>query len=121
MKFQKCNVRLLNPEEQIVNELTTKVAEAIEARGIEVTALMGKLGDSTDYGVYEYQIRKGSKEIIIETVYRSNGTEKNTSARIELIEWNEHRVGKYLERLKITKGSGDRAINNKINKVLEKF
>ena len=129
MKYIKRRLTLVYPEESLANEITTKVAEMFEARGFEVIANMGKLGDSEEYGVADYQIgydeisdlEIGAKYIKIRNVFRHNGTAKNVSAEIELIQKNNRWSSSRVDRVKITKDAGERAINNKINKILEKF
>lgn len=131
MKYIKRRLILVYPEESLAHELTTKVAEAFEARGFDVIANMGKLGEgSEEYGVNDYQIgfensfselEIGSKYIFIRNVWRRNGTEKNVSTEIELIQKDSQYSSRRIERVKIAKGSGEKAINNKINKILEKF
>lgn len=127
MKYEKLKLILANPEECCAMELTTKVAEMFESRGYEVTANLAMLREKCDdWGIFYYSIGRdnmeiGSRYISIRNVYRHNGTDKDVSTEIELLEraskWSSSRV----ERVKITKGSGERAINNKINKILEKF
>lgn len=126
MKINKMNMICVYPEESRAIEHTTKIAQALEARGFEVTENQAKMGRNSDeYGAYNYTIYKDSKELKISTVHRCNGTAKNVSTEIELIQWGTDscglRIGKRLERVKITKDAGERAINNKINKILEKF
>lgn len=144
MKINKMNMIIVYPEESCVIEHTTKIAEAFEANGFEVVANMGMLADSKElqeearktdkenwlgeWGTSNYTIIKGSKKIIIGTVYRKNGTSANVSTYIEIIETphGENIEGYYgilnrIDKVKITKDSGERAINNKINKILEKF
>lgn len=129
MKINKMNLIIAYPEESCVIEHTTKIAERFEEMGFEVVANMGMLKTKCDeWGIYNYDIIKGSKRITIETVYRSNGTTNNVSTYIELIETPHgeeiedyrgilHRV----DKVKITKDAGERAINNKINRILEQF
>lgn len=124
MKYNKVKVILYYPEEQTVIDHTTKIAEAFEARGIEVTALMGMLNETEEYGIYEYQITKDSKEINIKTTYRHNGTGENATTTIELLERSKRgglNIVNTIEKVKITKDAGERSINNKINKIIEKF
>lgn len=126
MKINKMNLILVYPEESRAIEHTTKIAQALEARGFEVIENLAQMGENSDeYGAYNYTIYKDSKELRISTVHRCNGTVKNVSTEIVLIEWHNDtcglRIGERLERVKITKDAGERAINNKINKILEKF
>lgn len=121
MKIEDANMIMGYESIKETEELMAEIAQAFENRGIEPTAITAKIDGTEKRAIWQYQIRKGNKAIYIEEVYRSNATENNTSASIELIEWNENHVGNRLVRVKITKGSGERAINNKINKVLEKF
>ncbi len=123
MKIHKMNLILVYPEESCVIEHTTKIAELFEERGFDVIANMGMLKEKCDeWGIDHYTITKGSKKIVIGTVYRSNGTANNVSTYIEIIEtignWG---CSRRIDRIKITKDAGERAINNKINKILEKF
>jgi len=129
MKINKMNLIISYPEEGCVIEHTTKIAEKFESMGFEVIANMGMLETKCDeWGIRDYYIIKGSKRIIIGTVYRSNGTSSNVSTYLEIHETPHgenidgycgilHRV----DRVKITKDSGERAINNKINRILEQF
>lgn len=129
MKIHKMNLILVYPEESCVIEHTTKIAELFEERGFDVIANMGMLKEKCDeWGINHYTIIKGSKEIVIGTVYRSNGTANNVSTYIEILETHngENIEGHWgclrrIDRIKITKDAGERAINNKINKILEKF
>lgn len=129
MKINKMNMIIGYPEESCVIEHTTKIAEEFESRGFEVIANMGMLRTKCDeWGIFDYSIIKGSKRITIETVGRRNGTANNVSTYIELIETPHgeniegycgilHRI----DKVKITKDAGKRAIDNKINKILEQF
>lgn len=133
MKYIKRRMILVYPEESCAIELTTKVAEAFESRGFEVIANMGKLGyDSDEYGVDDYMLLPNGKEsileleigeryILIRNVFRHNGTEKNVSTQIDLLEKISSMCSTTIEKVKLAKGSGERAINNKLNKILEKF
>ena len=130
MKINKTRCILVYPEESCVIEHTTKIAEVFEKRGYDVIANMGMLGKKCDeWGIYNYNIIKDSKEIKIGTVWRRNGAISNVSTYIEIYETphGENIEEGYcgflnrIERIKITKDSGERAINNKINKILEKF
>ena len=129
MKINKMNMILAYPEESCVIEHTTKIAEEFESRGFEVIANMGMLRTKCDeWGILNYYIIKGSKRITIDTVYRNNGTANNVSTYIELIETpNGEDIEDYcgilhtIDKVKITKDSGKRAIDNKINKILEQF
>lgn len=121
MKIINANMVMGYESIEATEELMARIAQAFEQRGIETTAITAKIDGTEKRAVWQYQIRNGNKVIYIEEVYRSNSTEHNTSARIELIEWNENHTGKRLERVKITKDAGERSINNKINKILEKF
>ena len=123
MKFEKCSYYFANPEESLALELTTHVAELFEARGFEVIAYMGRLGkDSEEYGVDRYRVYINDMMILIQNVYRSNGTEKNTSAEIILYKKDaiHENCHIYVCREKLIKGSGEKAINNRITKILEK-
>lgn len=128
MKIDKMNVIL--GYEACAIEHTTKIAELFEAMGFEVTANMGMLREKNceEWGIWNYVVIKGSKKITISTVYRSNGTAQNVSTYIDLLEThNGENIDGYcgmlhrIERVKITKDAGERAISNKINKILEKF
>lgn len=144
MKNVKHNLILCNSKECIVIEHTTKVAEAFEAKGLEVVANMGMIADSKEleeeaekvrkenwlgeWGVNDYTVTKGDKRITIKTVYRRNGTGQNVSTRIEIVQTphGENIEGYWgvLNRIfeaKILKDAGERAINNKIDKALENF
>lgn len=128
MKINKMNMIIGYPEGCVI-EQTTKIAEKFESMGFEVIANMAMIKTKRDeWGIRDYYIIKGSKRIIIGTVYRSNGTTNNVSTYLDLHETPHgenidgycgilHRV----DKVKITKDSGERAINNKINRILEQF
>ena len=127
MKYKKVDGLIAHPEEKIVINHTTKIAEAFEAKGFEVTAIARRFFNSSnieEYGITEYEISKDSKEINIRTTYRHNGTGENASTTIELLErtkQGELNIINTNEKVKITKDAGEKSINNKINKIIEKF
>lgn len=96
--------------------LRTKIVELIEKRGIVFDT------NNNCPDMYSFSILRDNKIIFVSDVYKHNGTAENCSIEIsvkELIDgW------KYEELYnsgKITEKIGARALNNRIDKALEKY
>lgn len=112
-------------------ELMLKVKDILQTNGFETESV--KYSNLPEYGARGYAWKDGKAyrtpvpgytftnkqgyEIDFNVVYRSNGTEQNVSVSIQLVEWHDS-IGHTLAKEKVNVKMGDKAINNRVNKII---
>lgn len=100
-----------------MNELMEKIVAEFNANGIKLEKNLQNGYDN--YDINTMRESTGIKWILIEEVYRHNGTEKNVTAKISVYETTGNRYSKIIDKVRVNENASDRVIKNRVKKIME--
>jgi hypothetical protein len=110
-----------------VNDLMLKVKNELKLKGFDVHHDFSHTGDATKDGKSEWKPVEGwnfkhlfGYTIKFEVVHRHNATAENQSVDIMVYRWDDS-SGKRIAQERINTKMGERAIMNRINKIVDMY
>ena len=108
-KYERSKTMAEYISNQPSGDLVRRILAELEAQGQKPTTVNGLVID------------KGCKDksLAVSEVYRSNATEQNVTAKIDVIEWKTGNWGKRIATIKVPKDASDKVLKNRVQKAVE--